>query len=82
MVATKEIPLEQLAEIKENFAFFDKDGNGEIDVKEFTQLLKVVSPHTTEEQGEKGFAIVDENNDGHIDLNEFIEWWQTCWWEY
>ncbi len=82
MTETRQIPEEQLAEIKENFSFFDRDNNGEIDVKEFTQLLQVISPNTTTEQGEKGFDLVDQNNDGHIDFDEFISWWQTCWWEY
>lgn len=82
MTETRQIPMEQLVEIKENFEFFDKDKNGQIDVGEFTQLLKVISPTTTLEQGTNGFEIVDENNDGHIDLQEFIDWWQTCWWEY
>ncbi|MCW8878601.1 MAG: EF-hand domain-containing protein [Kangiellaceae bacterium] len=82
MTETKSLSAEKLAEIKENFSFFDRDDNNEIDVEEFTQLLKVISPQATTEQAEAGFAIVDENNDGHIDFDEFIEWWQTCWWEY
>jgi len=82
MTETREIPADQLAEIKDNFSFFDRDNNGEIDQEEFTKLLQVISPSTTLQQGAEGFAIVDENNDGHIDLNEFIDWWQTCWWEY
>jgi len=82
MTETRQISDTQLAEIKENFSFFDRDNNGEIDVEEFTQLLKVISPTSTKEQAESGFAIVDENNDGHIDFEEFIEWWQSCWWEY
>jgi len=79
---TRQIPQEQLVEIKDNFAFFDQDANGEIDLEEFTKLLKTISPSTEKDQAERGFSMVDENNDGHIDLEEFIEWWQTCWWEY
>lgn len=82
MTQSREIPSQQLAEIKENFKFFDRDNNGEIDQEEFTKLLQVISPNSTAEQGAEGFAIVDENEDGHIDLDEFIDWWQTCWWEY
>lgn len=82
MTETRDIPLQQLAEIKDNFKFFDRDDNGQIDVEEFTKLLQVISPSTTNEQGIEGFSIVDENEDGHIDLEEFINWWQTCWWEY
>jgi len=78
----KEIPQKQLKEIKDNFKFFDRDDNNQIDLGEFAQLLKVISPDTSFEQAEKGFAMVDENGDGHIDFEEFIGWWQTCWWEY
>lgn len=82
MTENRQIPLEQLKDIKENFDFFDRDNNAQIDLGEFTQLLQVISPNATKEQAESGFSIIDENNDGHIDLDEFIEWWQTCWWEY
>jgi Ca2+-binding EF-hand superfamily protein len=82
MTDTKKLPEQKLAEIKDNFKFFDRDNNNEIDLGEFSQLLKVISPSTTLEQAETGFSLVDDNNDGHIDFEEFIEWWQTCWWEY
>ncbi|TQV84403.1 EF-hand domain-containing protein [Aliikangiella coralliicola] len=82
MTEIREISQEKLAEIKESFAFFDRDDNNEIDIDEFAKLLKVISPQATREQAEKGFAFIDENNDGHIDFEEFIGWWQTCWWEY
>ena len=82
MTETKQISQEKLAEIKENFDFFDRDNNGEIDLDEFTKLLKIISPSSTVDQAASGFSIVDENDDGHIDFDEFIEWWQTCWWEY
>ncbi len=82
MTQIREIPLQQLKEIKENFSFFDRDKNNQIDINEFTQLLQIISPEATKAQAESGFSIVDENNDGSIDLEEFIGWWQTCWWEY
>ena len=82
MTNTRSIPETQLLEITENFNFFDRDNNNQIDMSEFTQLLRVISPSTTVQQAETGFNLVDENNDGHIDLQEFIDWWQTCWWEY
>lgn len=78
----KPLSEESLAEVKENFNFFDRDANGEIDVEEFEELLKVLSPTATEEQAKRGFELIDENNDGHIDFEEFLEWWQTCWWEF
>jgi len=82
MMSSKKISEEQLVEIKENFNFFDRDSNNQIELGEFTKLLRVLSPTATLEQAEKGFDIIDENNDGHIDFDEFMQWWETCWWEY
>ncbi len=78
----KPLTDEHRNQVKENFDFFDRDGNGEIDVEEFEKLLKVISPNSTEEQAKRGFDIIDENGDGHIDFEEFLEWWETCWWEF
>ena len=82
MTTENKISEEQLAEIKENFDFFDRDSNRQIDLSEFTKLLRVLSPTATIEQAEKGFSLIDDNNDGHIDFDEFMAWWETCWWEY
>ncbi|MEE4244100.1 MAG: EF-hand domain-containing protein [Kangiellaceae bacterium] len=73
---------ESLANVRKNFDFFDRDGNGEIDLAEFTELLKVLSPNSTKAQAEKGFNYIDENGDEHIDFDEFLAWWETCWWEF
>ena len=82
MTETRKISDIQLAEIKENFEFFDRDSNNEIDLGEFTKLLRVISPTATLEQAQKGFELIDENQDEHIDFDEFMSWWETCWWEY
>lgn len=73
---------QHIKDVRENFDFFDRDKNGEIDVKEFEELLKVLDPKTTEAQAIRGFELIDENSDGHIDFTEFLAWWETCWWEY
>ncbi len=82
MTENKNISAQQLAEIKENFEFFDRDSNNAIDLGEFTKLLRVLSPTATIDQAQKGFELIDENQDGHIDFAEFINWWESCWWEY
>ena len=73
---------EKLDEIRSNFDYFDRDGNGQIDVKEFTKLLQVIEPTATNEQAAKGFDIIDADDNGHIDFDEFIEWWESHWWQY
>ncbi len=78
----KNLTEEKLDEIKSNFDFFDRDGNGSIDEKEFGELLKVIEPKATKEEIEKGFGVVDDDNDGAIDFSEFLSWWEKCWWQF
>ncbi|MCU7554203.1 EF-hand domain-containing protein [Alteromonas sp. ASW11-19] len=73
---------DKIAEIRSDFSFFDRDGNGQIDLTEFVELLTVLSPKTKASHVEEGFKLIDSNNDGYIDFEEFLDWWQECWWEY
>lgn len=70
---------EDITEIKDHFAFFDKDGNGTIDFKEFMQLLKVLAPSSTLDNAERGFETIDTNQNEEIDFDEFLEWWKMNW---
>ena len=73
---------EQIAEIRKEFSFFDRDDNGHIDLQEFIELLTVLSPKTKANRVEEGFSLIDKNNDGFIEFEEFLTWWQQGWWEY
>jgi Ca2+-binding EF-hand superfamily protein len=77
-----QLSQEKVSEIRSDFAFFDKDGNGQIDLSEFVELLTVLSPKTKVSVVEEGFKLIDTNDDGYIDFEEFLLWWQECWWEY
>lgn len=77
-----QLSQEKIAEIRKDFDFFDRDGNGQIDLVEFIELLTALAPKTKANQVEDGFNLIDTNNDGHIDFDEFLAWWQECWWEY
>lgn len=72
----------EIEEARSNFNFFDRDGNGQIDLTEFIELLTVISPKTKASHVEEGFRLIDSNDDGFIDFDEFLDWWQECWWEY
>ncbi|NVK89112.1 MAG: EF-hand domain-containing protein [Gammaproteobacteria bacterium] len=82
MTEVRKLPDDKIEEIKAHFKFFDRDQNGEIDLDEFTELLRVLTPGASKQQAENGFEYIDENNDGHIDFAEFLVWWETCWWEF
>jgi Ca2+-binding EF-hand superfamily protein len=73
---------ERRAEIKEAFAFFDRDKDGLIEFDEFRSLLETVNPEATVSQAAEGFSMTDTNSDGYVDLDEFMTWWRATWWEY
>lgn len=77
-----ELTPEKIAAIQKDFNFFDRDGNGQIDLQEFIELLTIISPKTKASHVEEGFKLIDENQDGYIDFDEFLAWWQESWWEY
>lgn len=72
----------KVAEIRKEFDYFDSDGNGQLELKEFIELLTVLSPKTKASHVQEGFSIIDNNNDGSIDFDEFLKWWLEGWWEY
>lgn len=73
---------QQRDDIRSEFNFFDRDGNGMIELPEFIELLTVLSPKTKVSSVEEGFNLIDDNHDGSIDFEEFVHWWQEGWWEY
>ena len=79
---SKELTDQQREEIQKDFDFFDRDGNGQIDLPEFIELLTVIAPKTKANKVEEGFGLIDTNGDGSIDFEEFLAWWQNCWWEF
>lgn len=72
----------ELAQIKQEFDFFDRDSNGQLSLTEFIELLTVLSPKTKVSAVEEGFNLIDDNHDGFIDFEEFANWWKEGWWEY
>lgn len=82
MTTEKSLTEQEVAKIREDFEFFDRDQNGQIDLAEFIEMLTVLSPKTKANRVEEGFSLIDDNNDGYISFEEFLSWWQSCWWEY
>lgn len=68
---------QELAELREVFAFSDADANGRIDFHEFVGLLGDLEAGMSDEEARIGFAEIDENGDGAIGFEEFVAWWTS-----
>lgn len=64
---------EQIAEFKEAFSLFDKDGDGTIDNEELGTVLRSLGNQPTDEEVEDMIREADKDGNGTIDFAEFIE---------
>ena len=75
-MATKNKPTEEeLDELREAFDYNDRDGDGRIQVDEFSAMLDELEAQMTGSDIEIGFKDIDTNDDGLIDFQEFVAWW-------
>ncbi|XP_006819032.1 calmodulin-like [Saccoglossus kowalevskii] len=64
---------EELAEFKEAFSMFDKNGDGAITREELGIVMRSLGMNPTEAELKDMISDVDENGNGTIEFNEFIE---------
>lgn len=69
---TENLTEEQIAEFKEAFLIFDKDGDGSISTKELGTVMRSLGQNPTEEELEIMIREVDEDGSGTIDFKEFL----------
>merc|ERR1711908_229936 len=62
---------EQIAEFKEAFSLFDKDGDGTITTKELGTVMRSLSQNPTEAELQDMVNEVDADGNGTIDFPEF-----------
>ncbi len=67
---------EALAEMQEDFAFNDADGDGRITFEEFCDLLEDLEAEVSPEESLLGFHEIDTNGNGSISFDEFVAWWK------
>jgi len=67
-----DLSQEQIAEFKEAFSLFDKDGDGTITTKELGTVMRSLGQNPTEAELTDMIAEVDQNGNGQIDFNEFL----------
>ena len=63
---------EQIAEFKEAFSLFDKDGDGTITTKELGTVMRSLGQNPTEAELADMINEVDPDGNGTIDFPEFL----------
>ncbi|OAR05808.1 hypothetical protein LLEC1_03774, partial [Akanthomyces lecanii] len=63
---------DQVAEFKEAFSLFDKDGDGQITTKELGTVMRSLGQNPSESELQDMINEVDADNNGTIDFPEFL----------
>ncbi|KAJ2159952.1 hypothetical protein GGF46_002616 [Coemansia sp. RSA 552] len=63
---------QNIKELRDAFAVFDRDGNGFITRDELGELMRSLSYNPTEKELQDMLAEVDQDNNGKVDFPEFI----------
>lgn len=71
-----DVPEEELAEYREAFNLFDKDGSGTITTDEFIKVLKNLGQKVSKEEAEKICTDLDADGSGEVDFDEFVSYMQ------
>jgi calmodulin len=69
---TDNLTEEQIAEFKEAFQIFDKDGDGMITTKELGTVMRSLGQNPSEEELKIMIEEVDADGSGTIDFKEFL----------
>ncbi|KAK3257542.1 hypothetical protein CYMTET_33372 [Cymbomonas tetramitiformis] len=71
-LASDQLTEEQIAEIKEAFSLFDKDGDGTITTKELGTVMRSLGQNPTEAELQDMINEVDADGNGTVDFPEFL----------
>ncbi|XP_060602181.1 calmodulin-A-like isoform X1 [Ruditapes philippinarum] len=72
-VEPEQLTEEQIAELKEAFGLFDKDGDGDISTKELGTVMRSLGQNPSDEELEDMVREVDVDGNGTIDFDEFLQ---------
>lgn len=63
----------QIAELREAFSLFDKDGDGDISVKELGTVMRSLGQNPSDQELDEMIREVDVDGNGTIDFEEFLQ---------
>ncbi|MEM7132536.1 MAG: EF-hand domain-containing protein [Chloroflexota bacterium] len=63
---------EQIAEFKDAFSLFDRDGDGLITAKEFDTVLRSLVQNPTDSKLQEMINAIDASRDGQVNFPEFL----------
>ena len=66
-----------LEELKENFEYFDSNGDGRLDLAEFSRLLAALDALEPGEDASLGFNEIDSDGSGGVEFDEFARWFSA-----
>uniref|UniRef100_A0A1D5QC35 EF-hand domain-containing protein n=1 Tax=Macaca mulatta TaxID=9544 RepID=A0A1D5QC35_MACMU len=69
---------EQIAEFKEAFPLFDKDGDGTITTKELGTVMRYLGQNPTEAELQDMINEADIDGDGQVNYEEFVQKKYAC----
>ena len=72
---TNELTDDQIAEVREIFDHYDKNGNGVIEVGELGSLFEALDAQLDKTQLAAAIGDLDTNGNGRLEFAEFIAWW-------
>lgn len=72
MASCEQLTEEQIAEFKEAFSLFDKNGDGTISDKELGVVMRAIGQNPTEAELTDMINEVDADGNGTIDFPEFL----------
>jgi len=70
---------EQIAEFKEAFSLFDKDGNGFISAAELRHVMTNLGEKLTDEEVDEMIREADIDGDGQVNYEEFVTMMTSKW---
>ncbi|KAH3859227.1 calmodulin-A-like isoform X2 [Dreissena polymorpha] len=72
-VDPNQLTEEQIAELKEAFSLFDKDGDGDISTKELGTVMRSLGQNPSDQELEDMIREVDTDGNGSIEFDEFLQ---------